>query len=160
MNNETAKSFTKLIICFALFAMLFVLQTTVWASGVTPPLGSSYIAITNNPIGQPNTITITDPNIKANDVINVYKTNVDPNTIATFIVSDPNNAIFYTYAFGTPTITLYVSRIALYSLESTRTAVTLPTATDPNYIGFSAANITAVINRINMPSEVDCNGIF
>ncbi len=160
MGNRLAKRFMEFIICVCLFTILFILQTTSWASGVTPPISPNYIIITNNPIGQPNTVTIIDPNIMANDVINLYKTNTDPNAIDTFIVADPNNAVFFTYAFGSSVSTVYISRKSLYSLESTRTTLTLPTAADPNYTGFSAANISAVINRINMPGEVDVIGIL
>ncbi len=159
MCNEVVKKFTRFIIYICLFTILFVFQKTVWAS-VTPPISPIYITITNNPLGQPNTIAITDPNIMANDVINVYKTNTDANAIDTFIVTDPNNAVFFTYSFGPSVSTIYISRISLYSLESTRTALTLSIAADPNYIGFSAANISAVINRIDMPSEVDLTGIL
>ncbi len=159
MGNGLAKKITGFIICFAVLTMLLVLQTSVWADP-TAAIASSFITLQNNPSGQLDSITISDPNLLPSDVIRVYKSTTDPNALAAFVSPDSNTQTFYIYDLGS-TANVYISKQSLYLPESTRTAVTLSAATDPNYTSFSATNIASVVNSsIGTPDQVNVTGIL
>ncbi len=158
MDKEKAKKIIRFIICFVLLTIFLVLQTSAWADP-TSPINVSFISLQNNPLGQLDSITISDPNLLASDIIRVYKSNTDANAIAVFVSPDSNTQTFYIYSFGSGAF-VYISKQSQYLRESTKTTVARSTAADPNYTSFLATNILSVINNINAPCQVNVTGIL